>query len=524
LLYRAQCAWGAADENSPTTSPAEQIDHIQAFIEDCASILKRRTRESPELRTFFHEIEEQVNEKIAPSKAELRQLLDHAREWSGGNALWAQLRLRLQESFAELVLSPALIEVLRAHDELTSALRGVSQIRKNTSQEQLQKEIARLQGVRKALKSDVSTIQGDFSARLTDAATKLKSGDQAARQQLTKTLGKGFEPLLAAVDAIKSDLTKKLISPMREALKTNREVFNLEDELRDLIGDKANELARAYSALGRRIHITPPRPSRADGTLSWKVREDDTKNVAQISEVERDALRLYECMRGALTSRAEFLLQAQSSSLHGTLAGLVRLQTSNILNACQNRLPSFPLERAIESVGQTQVSVPPPKLPQTFFPEKKATTAGRKKEQVVIGTREEKQIVEAPWWKFWKKSEVITVKVPEFGLVNYKTLNLPDEDGMGRDWAAIVEERQAALWDVLCEWMLNALRQSSETLSSSIYAILDLAERQLKEQQELAERDHQAVIDLWQRIDLNLDDLVSLHNQLRQATISEHRL
>jgi len=231
LLYRAQCAWGAADETHPTTTPEQQLEHLRALFEESASTLKRRGRENPRLRDWLRGIEDQIEGGCVPSEDDLRTMLACAREWSGGKELWQRLRARIEESFAELVVLPALIEVLETHRSLTDALRAISKIRKIKSQEQMQRERQRLEDIQVRLHEEVSATRERFSNRLTTAAEGLKTGDQAVRHRLTKDLGPGFESLLGAINEVTGDFTTSLIAPMRDALKASRGVYDLEEEM-----------------------------------------------------------------------------------------------------------------------------------------------------------------------------------------------------------------------------------------------------------------------------------------------------
>lgn len=514
LLYRAQCAWGAADATHPDSTPEQQLEHLRALFEESASTLKRRGRENPELRSWLREIEDWVEAGRVPANDDLRTLLDRSQEWSGGKELWQRLRTRIEESFAELVILPALIEVLDTHRSFTDALRAVSKIRRIDSQEQLEHERERLEQLQIRLHEEVSATRERFRSRLTAGAEGLKTGDQAVRHRLTKDLGPGFESLLGAINEVTGDLTKSLIAPVRDALKASRGVYDLEEEMcRVLDPAPAKDLTRAYDLFSRRI----PTLSRGKGTLGLRVREDDGAGVALLRESERDARRLYQNMRECLAARGEFTLQGQAGSIRGALAGLMEQQADAISQACLSELPDLSLDQVIESARKARSRNELLDLPEQFFA---LPTAIRQEEAAVpevTGFRS--KTVETGSW-CWKDTE--TIREPIVENIRYRDLQLPDEDGMARQWSDGVKGGEDSLWETLRDWMVEALLESSISFSAAIESVLRLADRALEQQQRLAADEHEAVVELWKRIDWEVDRLVGSRDRLFRAAKSEH--
>jgi energy-coupling factor transporter ATP-binding protein EcfA2 len=518
LLYRAQCAWGAADATRPDTTPEQRLEHLRALFEESASSLKKRGREQPELRSWLREIEDLVEEGRVPADDDLRALLERAREWSGGKELWQRLRARIEESFAELVILPALIEVLDTHRSFTDALGAVSKIRKIDSQEQLERERQRLQQLQFRLHEEVSATRERFRNRLTAAAEGLKTGDQAVRHRLTKDLGPGFESLLGAINEVTGDLTRSLIAPMRDALKASRGVYDLEEELcRVLDPALAKDLTRAYDLFSRRI----PTLSRGKGTLTLRVRDNDGPGVERLRETERDARRLYQSMRECLVGRAEFKLQGQAESIRGALTGLLEQQADAIKTACLMELPDLSLDQAIESARRARSRSELLDLPEQFFTLPTAVDRRRHEQLEVVGKR---QVVEHDPEGICcfkeKKTRTVTRNVTE--IVAYQDLALPDEDGMARQWSDGVKGGEDSLWETLRDWMVEALLESSGSFSAAIESVLRLADRALEQQQRLAADEHEAVVELWKRIDWEVDRLVGSRDRLFRAAKSEH--
>lgn len=517
LLYRAQCAWGAADGTRPDTTPEQRLEHLRALFEESASTLKRRGREHPELRSWLREIEDRVDGGRVPDDDDLRTLLERSRDWSGGKELWQRLRARIEESFAELVILPALIEVLDTHRSFTDALRAVSKIRRIDSQEQLERERERLEQLQIRLHEEVSATRERFRNRLTAAAEGLKTGDQAVRHRLTKDLGPGFESLLGAINEVTGDLTKSLIAPVRDALKASRGVYDLEEEMcRVLDPAPAKDLTRAYDLFSRRI----PTLSRGKGTLGLRVREDDGAGVERLRETERDARRLYQSMRECLAARAEFTLQGQAESIRGALTGLLEQQADAITAACLRELPDLSLDQAIESARRARSRSELLDLPEQFFALPTAVDQRRHEQLEVVGKRQEVEHYTTGTCFKDKKTRTVTRDVT--GTVAYQDLALPDEDGMARQWSDGVKGGEDSLWETLRDWMVEALLDSSVSFSAAIESVLRLADRALEQQQRLAADEHEAVVELWKRIDWEVDRLVGSRDRLFRAAKSEH--
>lgn len=517
LLYRAQCAWGAADSSTPATSREVQLEQLRALFEECASSLKRRKNEHPELRAWLRDVEDKVDAGEAPSNADLRKLLELAREWSGGMELWRRLRARIEESFSELVILPSLVEVLDTHRSLSDALKAVSKIRKIDSHEQLSRERDRLDLVQQRLHEEVGATRERFRGRLNAAAEGLKSGDQAVRHRLTKDLGAGFEGLLGAVNEVTGDLTKSLIAPVRDALKANRGVYDLEEQLRNVLAPStARDLAHAYDLFSRRI----PSLSRSKGAFTLRVRDNDTSAVERVRETERDARRLYQNMREAMSGRAEFTLQGQAESIRGALTGLLEQQADAITSACLSELPDLALEQAIESARRARSRDALLGLPQQFFTLPTAVEQRRHEQREVVGQTQETETYTTGTCFKDKKTRTVTKDVT--GTVAYQDLELPDEDGMARQWSEGVKAGEASLWETLRNWMVDALAESSVAFSTSIESVLRLADRALEQQQRLAADEYEVVATRWKRIDLEVERLDGARDGLSNAARSEH--
>lgn len=518
LLYRAQCAWGAASEthDHPEAPPELRLQHLTELFKECASTIERQIWTDESLDKWLQDVKRSVRKGQDVTPDEARRLLRLAREWSGGTKLWKRLRARIEESFAELVILPVLIEVFDTHHSLTGSLRTVSEIRKIDSKDQLERERERLEQVQMRLHKEVSATRERFRHRLTSAANGLKTGDQAVRHRLTKDLGPGFESLLSAVNEVTGDLNASLIAPVRDALTGNRGSYDLEEKLARVVAPSAaKDLARAYDTFSRRI----PSLERKPGTLSARVRADDTDGVHRLEETERDARRLYQEMRKTIAGRAEFTLQGQATAVRDALTGLLDQQTNTIASTLRSELSDLGLDKAIESVRRGKTSADLLKLPSEFFTLPTAVDQRRHEQVEVVGQREETEHYTTGTCFKDKKTRTVIKNV--MGTVAYQDLELPDEDGMARQWSDGVRGGEESLWETLRDWMIEALHESSVSFSSAIDSVLRLADRALEDQQRLAAGEYADVVARWEEIDGNVDRLEASLCQLLRAGTSK---
>ena len=124
LLYYAQCAWGSAplvqasSVDQPTRSKL-----LKAMFQDCAGAIYRHIGGNRVLRDWFRDVEDRVCDRQDIDDQTMRSLLQYALEWSGGQDLWSCLQKRIQESFYELVILPATVEVFEHYDSLAEDIR-----------------------------------------------------------------------------------------------------------------------------------------------------------------------------------------------------------------------------------------------------------------------------------------------------------------------------------------------------------------------------------------------------------------
>lgn len=501
LLYYAECSWGPAPlDGKPEAVAHDQIENLRALFIDCASWLRVKTAGDRDTRDWLRTIEDslgQPGDTVKPLPLnDHRKLVRLAREWSGGTELWARLRSRISSSFAELVLLPVLLDVFQTYDALSQALGAVSRVRKIESREELKDERNRLNGIRTRLHAEVGSTRERFRSDIAAGVEALKTDDQKARADLTKKKGfEGFEPLLEAVNIVAGDLNAMLVSPVRDAFKSELGVYDLEEDLQKVISPRlARDVARAYDYLSKRVPSMRP----VGKELELRLRDNAPDVQKHLEGAERDSRRLYQAMRQALAARAEFRLQAQARKIKDALAGLIQKQAAGVRALCSENFPELGLDEAIGTSVEARIRADAIKLPDTFFTLPQAIA--QIDETVDEKTGEERRTRKTG--TCFKSTEHYVVDKKK--KVKYRIVRVAGADQMAEQWSEGIKAGEAALWERLREWMTEALNESAAAFSGDIDAVLDLTQRALEDQRLELDLEHRTFIARWMLLDEGL--------------------
>ncbi|MFM6399993.1 dynamin family protein, partial [Planktothrix sp.] len=260
LLYYAQCAWGSGSLHEPSLINQElRLKLLKAMFQDCAGVIKLKTKDNRELKNWFRDIEDQVEEdnKFIDDET-MRNILRHSLEWSGGRELWDRFRVRVQESFSELVILPILLEVFTNYDALAESLGILIKAGTINNQKQVDKEKDKIANIRQDLQKNIKKIGKDFQGEIEELIAGLKSEDPNTRIKIKQSAEKkgfdGFSLIFDAVNEVQGDLNKVLIVPVRDALKDNHGYCELKDQLREAISPSlADDISKAYDQVSRRL-------------------------------------------------------------------------------------------------------------------------------------------------------------------------------------------------------------------------------------------------------------------------------
>jgi len=523
FLYYAQCAWGTNSQSEDSqVSANKRSQFLKDMFADCAGTIKQRTQGNRQLKNWFRDIEDGLEEGQSIDDETMRQILQYALDWSGGDQFWNCLRERLSESFPMLVLTPILMGVLESYKALSSSLDTITQTRKLKTKEQVEEQRRYITQRRKELSSKIKQTYDDFRQDIDQTIEDLKKsdpntvGDLVAKFQ-RKGL-KGFQSLVDAVREVEEDLTISIMLPVRDALKKNSPLHELEEKLLKVINPLlTKEITKAYDIASRRLSSFAKSPSK----LCKEVREDDQKALEALAVDERSVLKLYQAVRDAMSARAEFMLQAQSKKFEGAVQSLVYEKIYQLIVFCQSNVLIFSLDEAIISGFRQNISATPLTLPdEKLFDLPKPIKQNKKDKREKIGTKQETEYYESGSC-FFKETKSRQVERDVMGNISYRELVLPNFDGMAEQWSSGVTKGKKDLWNSLRDWIIKYMNSTNRAFTLSVDEMLDLVERSLDEQIRVIEDDLANQMEQWQSIESRINYINQLHEKLESSVVDK---
>lgn len=524
LLYHAQCAWGSGALNEVSkVNQQTRLQILKDMFDDCSGTInaKVKGRENRDLRNWFRGVQDQVveDEEFIDDET-MRKIILYALKWSGGEKLWDLLRSRVQESFSELVLFPALIDIFQNYDALEKNLDLILQTRKIYDPEQIQNEREKIAQIRKTFPDYTQKICLDFRNEIEEYIEAFKTNDPDLRSQIIQKAierqREGFQPIFDAVSDVETDLNLSLILPMRDALKSNQGAYDLEEKLGEVISPPlANRVARAYDNVSRILKNFMPKESSE--YLTKRVREDDRKGVTELENDQRRVLLLYHTMREGLSARAEFSLQAKARDFTGALDALINEQIERLryLLMNQEQLSSLNIEQAVISDLSKKLGQNPLTLPEKIFEittediQQSETTKTEKIGKKVVTKTREVDIC------FDDRPKNYTVEEDVMGKVKYEELLLPNIDKMVSQWSSGLQKGKDNLWTILSEWIINRSEEVITMFEESVQEIIELAERTLAEQLNILEQQEEEM-ERWNEFEIQKDATTAIRQKLEE--------
>lgn len=543
FLYYAQCAWGTNPlSTSSSISPEERGKLLQKMFRDCAAVVKENVGGNRDLKRWFRDLEDDVEDGIAIDDERVQELIRYALEWSGGEKLWSCFRERLKESFAELVLMPALFQLFNSFDALAKNVDILIETGKINNRDQLETERAKIADVRKNLSRSVKRVGDSLENDIKDYIDALKSNDVKKRNEIQqdaeKKGRKGFSMIFKAVSDVEGDLTKSLIAPLRDAFQNNQPAFDLKDKLQLVIPPPiAEDIAKQYDTVGRRLDKFT-KAEKGDW-LTRKVRADDEKAKKELEHDERYVRLLYHTMSQAITTRAEFSLQAKAKSFQEALESLVN-ELVNALKIClsEQQFSGVSWEEAAMSDLRKKLGEKLPTLPKKFFELPAAIEQKRQTQTEVVGTKTEYENRQATRYEGYTetykegscfKSEKtrtrqrpvehtkrVAVKRDIKEDIEYIELSLPNPQLMAKQWSQGIATGKDALWEILQVWIVDRLDEVRDSFEKSANEIIDLADRALEKQLQVIVSNFEENQKFWDDCAIKKEDLTVVKNELEE--------
>lgn len=529
LLYYAQCAWGTSyNLKNSHVDQKTRSELLKNMFIDCASLIEDKTLANRELDDWFSELRKSAKRGELIEPKAMQTILNYALDWSGGKELWKCFKRRVQNSFGELVLIPALRDIFASYDTLASDLDIFIKTRQIDNEKEVQAERQKIAELRDNLHQEIAKItkefEGDIEYSIEGLKQDLREDTTNQRIEINQYLesGKrvGFATIREAIHDVESNLIVSLIVPVRDALKNNRGAFDLKEQLENVISPPlAADISKAYDHVSRRLMTF----ALESEYLVKKVRADDPQGKQELEHDERYVILLYYTMKQGIKARAEFLLQGRAKEIEDALVDLVREQLEKLESYLSDQsLSGIGLAQATMSNVRQKISETSPTLPEEIFNfsdiVKRKTTQETEKvgETTVRKPIEETYEEGSCYYKTTKiriRYETVTIDITED--VEYINLTLPSPDLMGTQWAWGIMDSKFQLWDILCDWIVKRLDEVRDIFAESVNEVTNLADRALEQQLQIIQENFEQKKSFWQDFDARQKEVKAIRQRLQ---------
>ncbi len=504
-LFYTQCAWGWSNptEQEPTTNAVIQTSLIKEFHKDCAKFIKEYQKGNNDIKNWFRDIEDELenNNQYLPDELLTTEKLKEWVEWtwknSGGNVLWGELRKRVQESFAEIVIAPALIQPLASLDTLLSTLDEYNKTQRLSDTTAVEKKKEELQQKFTDLQSFLEQESLDFEEEIkqniqsiSDAMTGGKKTDIDIA--IDSLFGSGpkdpeaAETLRTIVLDIKNDLTNNVIIPVRDFY--GEDYVSIDELKEDLNKSLSPELRDSIAhAADRHRYVTGEFPLN-------QVHKGDIEQERKLKNKEITTHSLFKEMRAGLTARASYILQTRDHAMQQALSVLQVRGIVDIEQRIQTELPDN-AETLLAIYRQKLVHVEFNSLPDNIFSLKEVKSE-----------------------EFSKKDKTgesgSCFKSATYEDIDYIKLELPNVNEMADIWIEGVNQAESLLWKAVGEWFAQSasvqnrlFQESLREAQTHLFELLNqrLEQSEIEYQEKLAELD--ALNQLCSDLKTDQDDL-----------------
>jgi GTPase SAR1 family protein len=461
-LFYAQCAWGYSDPTTgqPTTDAALQTELLKKFNNDCGKFTKQYQKKNADVKNWLRDIEDAIEENSSYLPAELittenlQQWFKWSWEHSGGLALWSELRQRVNERFAEIVIAPTLIQPLNSLEVLLTTLDKYSETQRlsdkdavEQKKQELQQNFEDLQGF---LEQESQEFEEEIRQNIQSISSAMASGiktdiDEAIDSLfgLDSTNPEAAEALRTIVKDIKIDLTDTLIVPVRDYYDEDYPIST--EELKEALNKVLSPEPR--DAITRAADLYRARRDVSINGYNGKARKgsDDEK---KLKGIENAAHSLFKAMREGLTARASYTLQTYDHSMQQALDVLLERAIIDIENRIRQELPDN-AEALLAIYRQKRANVEFNPLPDNIF-----ALQDSKAEEL---SQSEKVGVEGSCFK----SDI-------FEDIDYITLKLPNVNEMANMWMEGVNQAETLLWDAVGKWFAESASEQNRLFQQSL--------------------------------------------------------
>lgn len=511
LLYYIQCAWGPAPVPL-TPDNANRLKLLENCLEDCAGVFRQKRKDDEDVRAWLDKYE------FAPGKMDedaFRKLLEWSYAWSGGDCLWERLRERIRERFPELVIFPAIQQLLaNRFNEFILKTEEVIRIRKFKTLEVAGTERKRLQQEFADIRAEITRHKTGFLNRITIALENLRKDDSNARQQAVRYLGNlpEFQALPRAVEKVRVDLFINIIRPVQRALKAGTAYEDLRGELTEFLPDvHARRTAAACNIYISKFLEPAGQPDR---DLIIEVREGDAASEKRMAEAVQTCQHLYKRMRESMSDRAELMLQMQSRTIEQAVESLLSNETRKLEELIQPHFRRLNLENIFPR-PESAIDAMPINLPERLFvlpePHKQL-----EKRQGMMGAEIHTSYRSGTCFQISSRKNAL----PASGN-QYNILTLPSPDKMALQWDSGIGMAEKSLWRILTEWIESLFNEVMTCYLAAISRMESLFEESFTTRIQELEAQEKANIEKLDSVTVNLQAAKDIYEKLRQMAVTQ---
>ncbi|MCJ2543697.1 dynamin family protein [Thermostichus vulcanus] len=369
MLFYAQCAWGANSFQSSDVDPGVRKRMLDSLFKDCAKLIKTSTSGDRILRSWLHDLEQDIEEGLDISDEDVKKVLMYALDWSGGGTLWNALRERVRSAFPAAVITPALFQVVNTAKDFVASMDIVIEARRIETIEEVDRQQRYIQQRQESCKAEAEKLVAKFVDDISDLEEQISKSDGSPEDNLKiekKAKEKGWTGFPAFSDFLEDrakDLTLQVILPIRGALRGEIGIYELEDSLSKVVpGHLANRVARCCDLA---IRVFSDFERGADNfTIRIETEASDGQKHKKIENAEFVTRALYQSVRQALTCRAEFLLQAKAKTFVSFGNSLISQLVEGLINIYKDSPDSLSISQAIVNDIKVYTESHPLTLPE----------------------------------------------------------------------------------------------------------------------------------------------------------------
>ncbi len=578
-LFYAQCAWGPAshkDKNKEPQYPNDALKYnykwfLKSLMKDCYDIYDSNANNA-ELEKWLSDLRINVKHGEDLSEEDLRKLLDYTYQCSNGNLLFKRIQERLNNSFSQLIIMPAICELFKIFCALHSTLKTLGSIRVTKSKlrlvnyylgtvrlkteligcdseeaansikrdlnsildelagyeskdipEEERKRIEKVKSEVLSLKEEIEISPGrigekkqEFQENLQEITRKINEGKGTydaekfvnEHEEIFGSI-EDFSNMFDSVTYLTEELRLGIMEIIGNSIINNDTYDEVMEKIDFLPVEVSSRLARAYDYVSRII---------LGGLRDKEVVNNHfvIKSANKTEEIQKYMERydfLDVAMNRALSARAGLLLQSYSNELVLPLRNMIQGHIGEIAEICRRKLGINDLEmtETIENILQA-VDVNELSLPDGVF----EFASKPPEENISIGKKTEwKTRVKQGSFCGSNTTETYLDFVDVMGNVYY----FPNGVALKEKWDYGLTNAKELFWKYMFEWMAQQLNSYSDAFSVSINTLITTVNATIKSKITMSEQKHEEEVDRWNKILLQANNAAAVSNGIKDVAV-----